>query len=44
VAIQEHKSDGNKQFGPSEANKVVDKFNKLKENEKQDVLNFLRSL
>jgi CxxC motif-containing protein (DUF1111 family) len=44
VAIQEHKSAGNRQFGPSEANAVVDRFNRLRENDKQDVLNFLRSL
>lgn len=44
VAIQDHKSGGNRQFGPSEANKVVDRFNRLRESQKQDVLNFLRSL
>jgi CxxC motif-containing protein (DUF1111 family) len=37
-AIQEHQSNG------SEANEVVRNFNNLRENEKQDVLNFLRSL
>jgi Di-haem oxidoreductase, putative peroxidase len=37
-AIQEHKSDG------SEANRVVDRFNNLREDDKQDLLNFLRSL
>jgi len=37
-AIEDHKSAG------SEANKVVDQFNGLKAREKQDVLNFLRSL
>ena len=37
-AIQAHKSDG------SEANTVIDKFNKLTATQKQDILNFLRSL
>jgi CxxC motif-containing protein (DUF1111 family) len=44
VAIREHKSDGNRTFGPSEANEVVNKFNRLDERDKQDLLNFLRSL
>ncbi len=43
-AIQVHKSAGDKQFGPSEANAVSDKFNALSESAKQDLLNFLRSL
>jgi CxxC motif-containing protein (DUF1111 family) len=43
-AIQEHKSRGNGTFGPSEANAVVDNFNNLRESDKQDLLNFLRSL
>src|SRR5215813_3777361 len=43
-AIQAHKSAGNKTFGPSEANAVIDNFNNLSENKKQDLLNFLRSL
>jgi CxxC motif-containing protein (DUF1111 family) len=43
-AIQAHKSAGNRPFGPSEANGVVDHFNALSEREKQDLLNFLRSL
>ena len=38
VAIQAHRSDG------SEANAVVRNFNNLRESQKQDVLNFLRSL
>ena len=42
-AIQAHKSAGNRLFGPSEANGVVDHFNALSEREKQDLLNFLRS-
>ena len=37
-AIEEHKSQG------SEANKVVDRYNRLKTKEKQDLINFLRSL
>ena len=43
-AIRAHRSDGNSKFGPSEANAVIDKFNRLDESEKQDLLNFLRSL
>ncbi len=43
-AIQAHKSAGNSTFGPSEANAVIDNFNKLNEGKKQDLLNFLRSL
>jgi CxxC motif-containing protein (DUF1111 family) len=43
-AIQAHNSAGNSTFGPSEANAVIDNFNKLNENKKQDLLNFLRSL
>jgi CxxC motif-containing protein (DUF1111 family) len=38
VAIQQHRSDG------SEASAVVRNFNNLRESQKQDVLNFLRSL
>ena len=37
-AIEDHKSQG------SEANKVIDHFNRLKTQEKQDLINFLRSL
>ena len=37
-AIQQHKSTG------SEANGVIDAYNALREGDKQDVLNFLRSL
>ncbi len=43
-AIQAHKSGGNAQFGPSEANAVIHNFDALDERQKQDVLNFLRSL
>ena len=38
VAIREHSSDG------SEANGVIRRFNDLRESQKQDLLNFLRSL
>jgi CxxC motif-containing protein (DUF1111 family) len=38
VAIQEHASEG------SEANGVVGRYNELREDQKQDLLNFLRSL
>jgi len=44
VAIRAHKSAGNAKFPPSEANAVVDRFNRLQESEKQAILNFLRSL
>ena len=37
-AIQEHKSPG------SEANKVIEQFHKLSNQDRQDILNFLRSL
>jgi CxxC motif-containing protein (DUF1111 family) len=37
-AIQEHRSQG------SEANQVIGNFNDLRETQKQDILNFLRSL
>ncbi len=43
-AIRAHRSAGNAKFGPSEANGVVDAFNRLNEGSKQDLLNFLRSL
>jgi CxxC motif-containing protein (DUF1111 family) len=43
-AIHAHASHGDKQFPPSEANKVIAKFKALQESEKQDVLNFLRGL
>ena len=39
-----HKSAGDANFGPSEANAVIDNFNQLSEGQKQDLLNFLRSL
>ena len=37
-AIRDHRSEG------SEANKVIEHFNKLKKQEQQEVLDFLRSL
>jgi CxxC motif-containing protein (DUF1111 family) len=37
-AIQEHRSNG------SEANRVIERYNGLRDGEKQDLLNFLRSL
>jgi CxxC motif-containing protein (DUF1111 family) len=43
-AIRAHRSAGNARFGPSEANEVIEKFNRLDEHDKQDLLNFLRSL
>ena len=43
-AIRAHRSGGNSRFGPSEANAVIDRFNNLGEGDKQDLLNFLRSL
>jgi CxxC motif-containing protein (DUF1111 family) len=43
-AIRAHRSAGNKQFGASEANAVIDRFSGLNERDKQDLLNFLRSL
>jgi CxxC motif-containing protein (DUF1111 family) len=43
-AIRAHRSDGNSKFGPSEANAVIERYNRLDERDKQDLLNFLRSL
>ncbi|HEV8586161.1 MAG TPA: di-heme oxidoredictase family protein [Methylomirabilota bacterium] len=43
-AVRAHRSAGNARFRPSEANEVIDKFNRLDEHDKQDLLNFLRSL
>jgi CxxC motif-containing protein (DUF1111 family) len=43
-AIQAHRSGGNSKFGPSEANAVIDKYNRLDSGDQQDLLNFLRSL
>lgn len=44
TAIQEHHALGNSQYAASEANAVIDGYNKLSETNQQDLLNFLRSL
>jgi len=44
VAIEAHQSGSYRSRDASEANTVVDNFNRLSEGQKQDVLNFLRSL
>src|SRR5262249_20685516 len=44
IAIQAHRSHGARQFQASEANVVIANFTRLTESQKQDVLNFLRSL
>jgi CxxC motif-containing protein (DUF1111 family) len=43
-AIQAHRSSGNSKFGPSEANAVIDRYNRLDWDDQKDLLNFLRSL
>jgi len=43
-AIQQHKSFGTRSQPPSEANAVIDSYNRLLESDKQHLLNFLRSL
>jgi CxxC motif-containing protein (DUF1111 family) len=43
-AIQAHKSRATRSVPASEANAVVDRYNRLDEAQKQDLLNFLRSL
>jgi len=43
-AINAHRSNANSQFPASEANAVVDRFNALTTAQKQDVINFVRSL
>ncbi len=43
-AIQAHQSGSASTGDASEANAVIKKFNSLKESQKQDILNFLRSL
>ena len=42
--IQAHASNGNHQYQSSEANGVVNNYNKLSTSQQQDLLNFLRSL
>jgi len=44
VAIQQHHSGSNRDGEGSEANRIIMNFNSLTENQKQDILNFLRSL
>ena len=44
TAIQAHRSFGNNTFPSSEANRVIDRFNNLRRDQRQNVLNFLRSL
>jgi CxxC motif-containing protein (DUF1111 family) len=43
-AIAAHRSGGNSQFGPSEANETINRYNSLSSGSRQDILNFLRSL
>jgi len=43
-AIAAHRSFNNGQFGSSEANEVINRYNVLPTASKQDLLNFLRSL
>jgi CxxC motif-containing protein (DUF1111 family) len=44
VAIEQHRSGSNRDGGASEANRIIVNFNSLRESQKQDILNFLRSL
>jgi CxxC motif-containing protein (DUF1111 family) len=43
-AINAHASKGDSQFPPSEANAVIARFRALGKIQKEDLLNFLRSL
>jgi CxxC motif-containing protein (DUF1111 family) len=43
-AIAQHQSGGGRTGGASEANQIVTNFSRLRESQKQDILNFLRSL
>jgi CxxC motif-containing protein (DUF1111 family) len=43
-AIQAHRSGPSVKYPASEANGVIDRYNGLSERQKQDLLNFLRSL
>jgi CxxC motif-containing protein (DUF1111 family) len=43
-AIEYHFSNGNRQYPSSEANGVVNNYNRLSPSDQQDLLNFLRSL
>ena len=44
TAIQAHASNGNGTYQASEANAIINRFNGLSRNAKQNMLNFLRSL
>lgn len=44
ATIQAHASNGNNQYPASEANGVVNNYNRLSISDQQDLLNFLRSL
>jgi CxxC motif-containing protein (DUF1111 family) len=44
AAIETHRSAASSVFPTSEANRVIERFNELDDAQKQDVLNFLRSL
>jgi CxxC motif-containing protein (DUF1111 family) len=44
TAIQAHGSNGNGTYGNSEANATINAFNALSASQKQDVVNYLRSL
>ena len=44
TAIAAHRSNANATYQASEANAVIDRFNALAANKKQEMLNFLRSL
>ena len=43
-AIEAHQSSGTSRYAPSEANSVVDRYHQMRESDKQDLMNFLRSL
>jgi CxxC motif-containing protein (DUF1111 family) len=43
-AIEQHSSSANSQFPASEANRVISNYNSLSFSDKQNLLNFLRSL
>jgi len=43
-AIRAHRSAGNSNYGPSEANAVIDNYDALSPAQQQDLVNFLRSL
>jgi CxxC motif-containing protein (DUF1111 family) len=43
-AIRAHRSAGNRRYGPSEANAVIDSYDALSPTAQQDLVNFLRAL